>query len=33
VVVEQTLKDLHEREDLDNNQQITIEDNGPKVSL
>jgi len=33
VVVERTLKDLHEREDLDNNQQITIEDNGPKVSL
>ncbi|KIW10935.1 hypothetical protein PV08_10234 [Exophiala spinifera] len=30
VDVERTLKDLLEREDHDNNQQITIEDNGPK---
>lgn len=33
VNVAQTLKDLQEREDTDNNYQITIDDHGPKVSL
>ncbi|EXJ95703.1 neutral trehalase [Capronia coronata CBS 617.96] len=34
VDVDRTLKDLIEREDIDGNQQITIEDNGPKhISL
>lgn len=31
VDVDRTLKDLITREDIDGNQQITIEDNGPKV--
>ena len=30
VDVEQTLRDLREREDIDNDQQITVDDNGPK---
>lgn len=30
--VDRTLKDLIDREDIDGNQQITIEDNGPKVT-
>lgn len=32
VDVDRTLKDLLDREDVDRNHQITIEDNGPKVS-
>ena len=32
VDVEQTIKNLNEQEDTDGNFQITIEDNGPKVS-
>ena len=32
VDVERTLKELEEREDSDGNQQITIDDVGPKVS-
>jgi alpha,alpha-trehalase len=31
--VEKTIKMLQEQEDTDGNFQITIEDNGPKVSL
>lgn len=30
--VDRTLKDLLDREDVDRNHQITIEDNGPKVN-
>lgn len=33
VDVDRTLKDLLEREDIDGNQQITIDDQGPKVRL
>lgn len=33
VNVEATLKDLLDREDTDQNHQITIDDNGPKVGL
>ena len=32
VDVDRTLKDLLDREDVDRNHQITIEDNGPKAS-
>ena len=32
VNIEATLKDLLQREDTDKNHQITIDDNGPKVS-
>jgi neutral trehalase len=31
VDVDRTLRDLLDREDVDKNNQITIEDNGPKV--
>lgn len=31
--VKKTLDSLHAQEDTDGNYQITIEDNGPKVSL
>jgi alpha,alpha-trehalase len=33
VDVDRTLRDLMAREDVDGNQQITIEDHGPKVIL
>ncbi len=33
VNVKATLKDLLDREDTDQNHQITIDDNGPKVDL
>ena len=33
VNVDETLKELLEREDTDNNYQITIDDHGPKVPL
>lgn len=32
VDVEKTLKELEEREDMNGDQQITIDDDGPKVS-
>ena len=33
VDVERTLKDLLDREDMDKDHQITIDDNGPKVGF